>query len=153
MAQVSRTRTLSAEPAAVWALLADFGDLAGWAAGVDHCCLLNHVEAKPPLGLTRRVQMGRDTVVETITDYRAPHVLEYEIAGLPPRLSVSNRWEVLPRGESPTDPGTTVTLTTSVRTTAGPLGRILERIAAGLVARRSAPLLDSLATATERVSS
>ncbi len=72
MAQVSRTRTLSAEPATVWALLADFGDLAGWAAGVDHCCLLNHVEAKPPLGLSRRVQMGRDTVVETITDTARP---------------------------------------------------------------------------------
>ncbi|BBX69085.1 SRPBCC family protein [Mycolicibacterium psychrotolerans] len=153
MAEFSRTRTLTAEPAAVWALLADFGDLAGWAAGVDHCCLLNHVEARPPLGLSRRVQMGRDTVVETITDYRPARTLAYAIAGLPPRLSVSNRWDVLPRGESRINSGTTVTLTTSVRTTARPLGRLLERIAARLVARRSQTLLDSLAKATERVSS
>lgn len=149
MAEVSRTRTLAAEPAAVWALLADFGGLDGWAAGVDHCCLLNHVEAEPPLGLSRRVQTGRDTVVETITDYRPSRTLAYTTAGLPPRLSVSTRWDVLPHGKPSTDPGTTiVTLTTSVRTTVRPLGTIVERIAARLVARRAETLLDSLAQAT-----
>ncbi len=153
MAQISRTRTLAADPATVWALLADFGELARWAPGVDHCCLLHHVAADPPVGLSRRVQLGRDTVVETITDYRPHRTLAYTIAGLPPRLSVSNRWDVLPQDGSSTNPGTTVTLTTSVHTTVRPTLRVLERIVARLVARRSAPLVDSLAQATERVPS
>ena len=149
MAEISRSRTIAAAQTAVWALLSDFGALASWADGVDHSCLLNHVDSATPLGLTRRVQAGRDTFVETITAFKPPRVLAYEIAGLPRGLSASNRWNVLPRG----DDATTVTLTITVRMSANPLRRILERVFVRLMARGSDGLLHSLADAAERVPS
>lgn len=39
MAEVTCTRDIAAEPGAVWAALADFGAISGWASNVDHSCL------------------------------------------------------------------------------------------------------------------
>lgn len=147
MAEVSCSRVIRARPEEIWAVLADFGAAAGWADGVDHCSLLRQTADPPGVGTARRVQVGRDTFIETITDFEVSRVLAYDIAGLPPSVSANNRWTLLP--DSPTS--TVVTLTSTVRASHGPLRRVGERVLAGIVARRSRALLTSLATASEGV--
>ncbi|OAN38532.1 SRPBCC family protein [Mycolicibacterium iranicum] len=141
MTDVSRSREVAAEPAAVWALLADFGSLSAWADGVDHSCLL--YAGPDEIGLTRRVQSGRDTFVEKITMFDPPRLLAYDIHGVPRRFSVSNRWNLRPQGGN----GTTVTLTSTVAMTTSILRPIGERAFAQMMARRSEALLTSLARA------
>jgi carbon monoxide dehydrogenase subunit G len=141
VSDVSHSHTIAADPEAIWEVLADFGSLAVWADGVDHSCLLNRGEEPDPLGLTRRVQVGRDTFVETIVAFAPPRLLAYDISGVPRDLAVSNRWNLQPEGTG----RTTVTLTSTVRTRSQSLRPIAERVGARLVARRSKALLTSLA--------
>ena len=47
----------------VWDVLADFGSISSWADNIDHSCILNHGPGEP-IGTTRRVQIGRDALVE-----------------------------------------------------------------------------------------
>ncbi|MGZ8802446.1 MAG: SRPBCC family protein [Mycobacterium sp.] len=145
MADVSRSRTIAAEPEAIWEVLADFGSLSAWAEGVDHSCVINNGEDADPLGLARRVQVGRDTFVETITAFAPPRFLAYDISGVPPRMSVSNRWNLVPERTG----RTTVTLTSTVQMSSHPLRSIAERFGARLVSRRSDALLNSLAKQCE----
>jgi carbon monoxide dehydrogenase subunit G len=146
MADVSRSRTIAATPESIWEVLADFAALSAWADGVDHSCVINTGEDTDPIGMTRRVQMGRDTLVETITAFAPPRLLAYDISGLPPMMSVSNRWNLAPDGNG----RTTVTLTSTVWMKPNPLRPIVERIVARLIAKRSEPLLNSLAEHVER---
>ncbi|MCB0948078.1 MAG: SRPBCC family protein [Mycobacterium sp.] len=146
MAEVSFSRTISAEPEAIWDVLADFGALSTWADGVDHSCVLSTGADADPIGMTRRVQVGRDTLVETITAFAPPRLLAYDISGLPSMLSASNRWNVTPAGNG----RTTVTLTSTVWMKPHPLRLVVERVGARLFAKRSKPLLDSLARHLER---
>jgi carbon monoxide dehydrogenase subunit G len=144
VATVNRSRTITAEPAAIWGVLADFGALSTWADGVDHSCLLHHSD--DPVGRTRRVQVGHDTLVETIVAFDAPRELAYDIAGVPRWFSVSNRWNL----HSDTNGLTTVTLTSTVRMRPHPLRPIAIRMFTRLMARRSDELLNSLAKHLER---
>jgi polyketide cyclase/dehydrase/lipid transport protein len=148
MAEISRSRRVAANPDAVWAVLADFGSLSRWADGVDHSCLLNADSQREPLGLSRRIQCGRDTFVETVTAFESPRSLAYVIVGVPRAFSVSNRWKLEPRsGGATTVTLTMVTLTTTIQA-ASPLPRPLgERVLARLMGKRSEILLSSLATA------
>ncbi|PRC45392.1 SRPBCC family protein [Mycobacterium sp. ITM-2017-0098] len=140
MAEVSRSRPISGEPAAVWTLLAEFGAVSRWAGGIDHSCLLNGDDHPEPVGLTRRVQSGRDTFVETITAFEPSRVLAYDISGVPRAFSVTNRWNLEPHA----DRATTVTLTSTIHM-ASPLGRAIgERMFARLMGKRSEALLCSL---------
>ncbi len=143
MTEVSRSRAVAAERAAVWALLADFGSLSAWADGIDHSCLLRHTDGGGAVGASRRVQSGRDTFVETITVFDPPQLLAYDIGGVPRRFAVSNRWNLLPHS----DRVTTVTLTSTITMTSRILRPIGERAVARLMARRSETLLSSLAHA------
>ena len=72
MADIDRTRTIAAAPHDIWDVLADFGAIASWADKVDHSCILFPGADGEPLGTARRVQMGRDTLVERITDFDPP---------------------------------------------------------------------------------
>ncbi len=145
MASISRTRTVAAPAAAVWDVLADFGSISSWADNVDHSCLLQHGDDPAAVGTTRRVQVGRDTLVERITDSSAPTSLRYAIEGLPRQLGrVANRWTVTPFGES-----TAVTLTTTVDIADNPLGRIAEKAACRFMARQSDTMLAGLAQRVE----
>lgn len=144
MATVSRSRTISAEPSAIWEVLADFGALSSWADGIDHSCLLRRRD--DPIGTSRRVQAGRDTLVETIVVFDPPRELAYDIDGVPRWFSVSNQWNL----RSATGGPTTVTLTSVVQMRPHPLRPVAERMFARLMARRSAELLDSLAKHLER---
>ena len=67
MAEIHRSRIVAADPKAVWDVLADFGSISSWADNIDHSCILNH--GSEPLGTTRRVQIGRNALVERITEF------------------------------------------------------------------------------------
>lgn len=145
MTHITRCREIAASPAAIWEMLADFGSLSAWADSVDHSCVLNSADHARPLGLTRRVQTGRNTFVETIVEFEPGRVLAYQISGVPRGFSVSNRWNVGTAGAGTT----TVTLTSTVSMHSQVLRRIGERLFARLMARRSQELLTSLARALE----
>lgn len=126
-------------------MLADFGAISAWASAVDHSCLLEHGDDATAVGTTRRVQVGRDTVVERITESSPPDVLAYDIEGLPPRLGrVSNRWALTPSGTA-----TLVTLTTTVQIGRNPLAWAAEHAACRFLARTSDDLLAGLAARVE----
>jgi hypothetical protein len=136
---------LAATPSAVWNVLADFGALSAWADDVDHSCLLEHDGNGISVGTTRRVQIGRNTLVERITEIEPPSVLGYAIEGVPRGLAVSNRWTLAPQASNYTE----VTLTTSVRIGRIPLAGLIESVLCRLAARPSGPLLAGLAKRLE----
>ena len=145
MASISRTLTVAAPASAVWDVLADFGSISAWASNVDHSCLLEHGDDPAAVGTSRRVQVGRDTLVERITDSAAPTTLRYSIEGLPRLLGrVANRWTVTPFGDS-----TAVTLTSTVDIGANPVARVAERAACRFMAKQSDTMLAGLAQRVE----
>jgi carbon monoxide dehydrogenase subunit G len=138
-ATASRSRHVPARPDVVWAVLADFGGLARWASDVEHSCLLRDDELD--VGLARRVQVGRSTLVETLEVLEPGRRLAYRIEGLPPVLRrVANEWVLEPSGE-----GTEVTLTTTVDAGARPPQRLIARLASVRFARASESMLAGLA--------
>ena len=146
MATVSRTRTIAAAPHAVWDVLADFGSISSWAGNVDHSCVLEHAPDGSPVGTSRRVQVGRTTLVERITAALVPESLSYDIEGLPRRLGrVANRWDLRRAGDGRTD----VTLTSSVRIGSNPVAWVAERAVCAAMARQSESMLAGLARTCE----
>lgn len=139
MTSVSRTGAIAAPPHVVWNVLADFGAIVTWAPNVDHSCLLT--EQPGGVGSARRIQAGRTTLVETVTEWSPPAagepgVLAYRLDGLPKVVrSVTNRWELTPSGT-----GTSIALTSTVD--AGP--RPPQRLVARLVGRRLGAASDEM---------
>jgi Polyketide cyclase / dehydrase and lipid transport len=145
VAEISRSRIVLASLPAVWDVLADFGALSSWAPNADHSCILNHGPDGAPLGTTRRVQIGRNALVERITDFEPRTALAYAIEGLPTRLrAVSNRWTLRADGEH-----TGVTLTSRVVIGSGPLARAAEWVVCRVMAKQSDSMLTGLARRTE----
>lgn len=144
MARIDRTRTVKAAPQKVWDVLADFGALSTWVDRVDHSCILTH-GADGHIGTARRVQMGRQTLVERIVDWDPPHTLAYDIDGLPKMLRrVNNRWTLRPSGAS-----SVVTLTSTVEIGSGRIRALGERVMCRLMTRESDGLLAGLANRLE----
>lgn len=144
MAEVHRSRTIAAAPHEVWDVLADFGSISAWAGNVDHSCLLHH--GGDPLGTTRRVQVGRNALVERITEFDPPHALGYAVEGLPRRLRrVVNRWTLRAAGAG----DTVVTLSSTVEIGAGPLHTLAERALCRALARQSDVMLAGLESRVE----
>jgi uncharacterized protein YndB with AHSA1/START domain len=145
VSDISRSRTICAQPQAIWDVLADFGSLSSWAANADHSCVLNHGPDGRAVGTTRRVQIGRNALVERIIEFDSPAVLAYDVEGLPGRLrSVVNRWTLKPAGGS-----TEVTLTSMVDIGANPVARAAEWVVCRGMARESDAMLAGLARRTE----
>lgn len=143
MADIDRTRTIAAAPKAIWDVLADFGAISSWADNVDHSCIL--VGGTTPVGTTRRVQVGREVLVERIVEFDPPHALAYDIEGLPKRLRrVTNRWTLRPVGRS-----SVVTLTSTVEIGSRPDQQLAERILCRVLARQSDAMLAGLAKRME----
>lgn len=143
MAAIDRSRTVAADPQTAWDVLADFGSISSWAGNIDHSCILNHGEH--PLGTTRRVQIGRNALVETITEFDPLRALAYDVDGLPPRIRrFTNRWSLRPAGD-----GTTVTLTSTVTIGPGPVRTLAERALCRLQTRQSDIMLAGLAQRLE----
>ncbi len=145
MADIDRSRNIAADPNAVWDVLADFGSISSWADNIDHSCILSHGDE--PIGTTRRVQIGRNALVEQITEFEPARTLCYDVEGLPKRLRrFSNRWSL-----RPSDNGTTiVTLTSTVEIGSGPLQKLAERVACRVQVRQSELMLAGLANRLEK---
>jgi uncharacterized protein YndB with AHSA1/START domain len=138
----SRSRTIQASPQAVWDVLADFGWISRWAGNVDHSCLLTG--GGPGVGMTRRIQTGRTTVVERIVTWLPPTTLAYELEGLPPVVrSARNRWDLTADGTA-----TRVTLTSTVDAGPRPPQQLVARVVGRVLARQSDVMLTGLAAVT-----
>ncbi|APE17156.1 MxaD family protein [Mycobacterium sp. WY10] len=146
VAEIRRTRTIAADPQTIWDVLADFGAVSFWADFVDHSCLLEHGAAGSMIGTSRRVQLGRSTLVERITDFDPPHTLAYDIEGLPPLVRhLRSRWTLRPIARGLTE----VTLTNAVTIGTNPAQRLAERLFGRGSVTRLDQLLDGLAKQLE----
>jgi hypothetical protein len=140
VAHINRSRTIAADRQAIWGVLADFGALSTWAGRVDHSCLL-HPTAQP-VGLARRVQVGRTTLIERIVEFEPPDVLAYDIEGLPTFVrGARNRWQLRSSATHLTD----VILTSTIDIGDHPPQRIAERVLCRMAAKQSEELLAGLA--------
>jgi hypothetical protein len=141
MIEIVRTADVAAAPADVWRVLSDFGAISAWAANVDHSCLMS--EQAEGVGVARRVQTGRTTLVERVLAWEPPATLSYEIEGLPSVVtSVTNTWHV-----HGTEGGSRVSLIS--RVDAGP--RPPQKLIAKAVGRKLAQASDlMLAGLSER---
>lgn len=147
MADTHRTRTIAAPADEIWDILADFGSISAWAPNADHSCILFSGPDGGAVGTGRRVQVGRDTLVERITEFTPPRTLAYDIEGLPKRLRrVSNRWTLSAAGAG----STVVSLTSTVEIGPHPPQRLAERFLCRVVARQSDSMLAGLANLLER---
>lgn len=147
MADIRRAKTIAAPVDAVWTVLADFGGLSSWAPNVDHSCLLDGSGERIAAGTSRRVQIGRNALVERITEAVAPVSLSYDIEGLPRALRhVANRWELRPAGDGRTE----VMLTSTVSVGGNPVARLAEKALCAAMARQSESMLAGLARRCEQ---
>jgi uncharacterized protein YndB with AHSA1/START domain len=145
VADISRTRTIAAPPQAIWDLLADFGSLSSWAERADHSCILNQGPDGGPIDTTRRVQVGRNTVVERIIEFEPPSAIAYAITGLPKQFRhVVNRWTLASSGGA-----TEVTLTSRLEIGSTPLARAAGWVVCRGMAKQSDSLLAGLAKRME----
>jgi hypothetical protein len=130
----------------IWDVLADFGALSSWADGVDHSCVLEHGPDGQPIATARRVQIGRNTLVERIVQFDPETALAYDVAGLPPMLGrLRNRWTLAPAGAH----STAVTLTSTVDIGSRAPQRFAERLICRGLAKQSDALLAGLAKRSE----
>lgn len=109
MATVERSGSIAASPDQVWSVLSDFAAISAWAPNVDHSCLMS--EQRDGVGMVRRIQIDRVTVVETVETWEPGRTLAYCIGGLPPVIkSVTNTWSITAADDDHVD----VRLTTEV---------------------------------------
>ncbi len=138
MTTVERTALIEAAPQAIWKVLADFASISAWAPNVDHSCLLT--EQEEGVGTTRRIQVGRTTLTETVRSWETGSSLSYTICGLPPIIgSVVNTWRLEPHGD-----GTHATLTTDIDAGVRPPRQLLARVVGRKLAAASDEMLGGL---------
>ncbi len=143
MAVVERTAVIPASPGDVWAVLAEFGDISRWAANVDHSCLLS--DQTEGVGMTRRIQTDRATIVETVEAWEPGSTLSYRIIGLPPVIkSVTNTWRLVADGDQATVSLTTVSLTTEIDPGPRPPQQLIAKAVGKRFASASEQMLDGL---------
>ena len=82
MPDITETIEIVAPVADVWGVLADFESIARWAPNVDHSSLTTPQPAG--VGAGRRVQVGRNALLEVVITWEPEQTLAYELTGLPP---------------------------------------------------------------------
>lgn len=146
VATISRTRLIAAQPQAVWEILSDFGGISSWASNVDHSCVLEHGPEGTLIGTSRRVQIGRNTLVERITEFSPTQILGYDVEGLPRGLRrVHARWQLLEAGSN-----TQVTLASTIELGPNPLQEFAAKAICRAMARKSEVILAGLTQRMER---
>jgi hypothetical protein len=146
VADIDRSTTIAADPQSVWDVLADFGSISSWADNIDHSCILN--QGSESIGTTRRVQIGRNALVETITEFDTTRALAYDVEGLPKHVRrFNNRWSLRPVANG----GTIVTLTSTVEIGSGPMRKLAERAVCRVQVRQSDIMLAGLANRLEKL--
>lgn len=125
MVEIERSGQASVAADQVWAALSDFADISRWAPSVDHSCLMT--DQSTGVGTTRRIQAGRFTLIERVTQWESDALLTYSIEGLPPVVqSLTNTWRLRPEVDH-THIGLTATLDTGARPPQQLIGRGLGR--------------------------
>ena len=138
MAEIQETTTIARSPNDVWATLADFGAIGRWAPNVDHSCLA--AQQGDGVGAVRRVQVGRNALLERVAEWEPGHKLAYSIEGLPPVVrSVINTWELEGSGAA-----TTVTLTSRIDTGPRPPQQVVARVFGRVLGKASREMLAGL---------
>ncbi len=143
MTTASQSRRVAAPPEKVWALLADFDRICEWAPAVDHSTYLTTQTAG--VGTSRRAQVGRTTLVETITIWDERRSLSYRIDGLPPIVELAeNTWDLAADGEA-----TMVTLTVNIIPGRRPPAKLAAKAVVRRFASANSGMLEGLAAALE----
>ena len=143
MAEILETTTIARSPNDVWSVLADFGGIGRWAPNVEHSCLA--AEQGDGVGAVRRVQVGRNALLERVVEWQPGHKLAYVIEGLPPVVrSVTNTWELEGSGAA-----TTVTLTSRIDTGPRPPQQVVARLFGRVLGKASQEMLAGLKTHLE----
>jgi len=138
MAEVTETITVDRPPAEVWKVLAAFERLAEWAPNVQHSSLTT--DRADGIGAVRRVQVGRNALLEEVTEWEPEERLSYAITGLPPVVrSAVNTWRL-----SPTTGGTEIRLTSTVDAGNRPPQLLVARIIGRVMAKASREMLIGL---------
>ncbi len=138
MTEVTRSRQVAADPATVWEVLGHFGAISQWAPNVDHSCLMS--DQTEGVGTVRRVQTGRTTLVEQVTEWEPGSTLAYTIEGLPALVrSVVNRWTL-----DASNRGTLISLSSEIDTGPRPPQRLVARVVGRKLATESEKMLDGL---------
>ncbi len=144
MAEIVETTNIKGSPDQVWAVLGDFGGISRWAPNVDHSSLTT--EQPTGVGCVRRVQAGRNALLERVVDWQEPQRVSYTIEGLPPVVrSAINTWALEAHGDS-----TTVTLTTQLDTGPRPPQRLVARALGKVLAKASREMLAGLKSRVEQ---
>ena len=144
MATVERTGLIAAPIDAVWDVLADFAAISAWADNVDHSCLMS--EQTEGVGMVRRIQTDRTTILETVENWESGVTLTYRITGLPPVIkSVTNTWRIGASGDS-----TMVLLTTEIDTGRKPTQQVIAKAVGRRLAAASEQMIAGLTEHIER---
>ncbi len=137
-AAVVRYIDVDASPAQVWNVLGDFASIGTWAPNVDHAVLMDSTAVG--VGAARRIQSGRNTLIETVVVWDPPTTLSYTLAGLPRVVkSASNTWHVFAPGNR-----TRVSLMSIVDAGPRPPGQLAARVVCAVMAKASAQMLTGL---------
>ena len=143
MSEVAVTSSIDRPRDAVWSVLAEFDAISRWAPNVDHSSLTT--AQTEGAGAERRVQVGRNALLERVVEWEPGRRLGYEITGLPPVVrSARNTWTLDDSGGA-----TTVTLTTQVEAGPRPPQQLIARAIGRAMARASRELLAGLKTQLE----
>ena len=144
--QFSVSGRTSADPAAVWAVLADYFRLATWASQIDHSSAMTATPSGP--GACRRVQVGSAVLLETVTDWEPESVMAYDATGLPPVVRrFENRWTLTPDGD-----GTAIELVGTLEPGPRPPMKVAVKAIARRVLKTNQSLVDDLVAAVEKES-
>ena len=142
MIHIERSSEIAAAPAEIWEVLADFGALASWVPMIQHTCPLS--EQTEGVGTVRRVQVQRQTLVETVTIWTPPTTLAYTIEGLPPIAGVPvTTWRLTPMGNA-----TNVEIVTEVATGWNPARSLVAKQVLKRLGLAADMMLVGLGTAT-----
>ena len=147
MIAVRNEITVAASPAAVWALLAAFDRLAGWAQEIDHSCQLT--ERREGVGTERRVQVKSNVLLERVTVWQPEETLAYEVVGLPNVVGrVVNEWTLRADGDH-----TQLALTAQIEPGPKPPMKLVARFLARQMGSVNQRLLRDLDAAATRIAS
>lgn len=144
MTEIVRTRVIARPCEQVWAALAEFDAISRWAPNVDHSALLRSTgdDRVGGIGVVRRIQTGRTTLLERVVSWDEPKTLAYDLEGLPPIIrSARNEWQLEATGGQ----STMATLTTRLDCGPRPPQQLIARILGRRMARESESMLAGLA--------
>ncbi len=149
MVEVEESIRIDASGETVWAELADFGAIARWAPNVDHSSLASH--SSGGVGTVRRVQVGRNALLERVVAWEPGASLSYAIEGLPPVVhSVINSWDIVDDGGPTVVTPTVVTLTSRIEPGPRPPHQLAARVVGRALGKASREMLAGLKSQVER---